>query len=231
MATVEESILQDFRETGKPPMRYEIYAIMDHVTRQTTKVAPRPPFSTAVFPLVLVSLYPPSRTPLTPTRTVLRACSQGRVAPSGSLVRPAEELSGGGRKGGGFQLCMDWLQGTENVRIIPVGADLFVWFGPIFHQTAAMGGVFAASECIAKQVRQEDDPWNSAIAGCAAGLVAGIRAHSIPTMCIGCAAIGGTFAAYEYVSGNLKGVLVQMSDDDKRKWRQSFFKKNEQKDE
>lgn len=65
--------------------------------------------------------------------------------------------------------------GTENVRTMPVGADLFVWFGLIFHQTAAMGGVFAASECIAKQVRQKDDPWNSAIAGCAAGLVVGIR--------------------------------------------------------
>lgn len=40
---------------------------------------------------------------------------------------------------------------------------------------AAMGGVFALTECAAEGIRGESDPYNAGIAGCAAGLVAGVR--------------------------------------------------------
>jgi Tim17/Tim22/Tim23/Pmp24 family len=38
-----------------------------------------------------------------------------------------------------------------------------------------MGGVFALTECAAEGIRGESDPYNAGIAGCAAGLVAGVR--------------------------------------------------------
>jgi hypothetical protein len=41
--------------------------------------------------------------------------------------------------------------------------------------TAAMGGVFSLTECAAESLRGESDAYNAGIAGCAAGLVAGIR--------------------------------------------------------
>jgi hypothetical protein len=121
--------------------------------------------------------------------------------------------------------------------------------------TAAMGGVFSLTECAAESLRGESDAYNAGIAGCAAGLVAGIRgmnfidiapccnnlmntkhdililAHSIPVMCAACAGVGATMFTYEYSGGNLKGALVNMSDEDKKAWRDSFFKKQKQADE
>jgi hypothetical protein len=38
-----------------------------------------------------------------------------------------------------------------------------------------MGGVFALTECAAENIRGENDAYNAGIAGCAAGLVAGVR--------------------------------------------------------
>ncbi|CAO3682833.1 unnamed protein product [Umbelopsis ramanniana] len=96
---------------------------------------------------------------------------------------------------------------------------------------AAMGGVFALTECAAEGIRGESDPYNAGIAGCAAGLVAGVRSHSIATMCAACAGVGATMFAYEYAGGNLKGTLVDMSEDDKKAWPDSFFKKNKQTEE
>ncbi|KAG2178906.1 hypothetical protein INT43_001753 [Umbelopsis isabellina] len=96
---------------------------------------------------------------------------------------------------------------------------------------AAMGGVFALTECAAESIRGESDAYNAGIAGCAAGLVAGIRAHSIPVMCAACAGVGATMFTYEYSGGNLKGALVNMSDEDKKAWRESFFKKQKQAEE
>ncbi|KAL1917813.1 uncharacterized protein VTP21DRAFT_3647 [Calcarisporiella thermophila] len=91
---------------------------------------------------------------------------------------------------------------------------------------AAMGGIFAGAECAASAVRGKDDMWNSAIAGCAAGVLAGVRAHSFATMCGACAAIGGTMAAYEYGGANIKGALANMTEEQKKKWRESFFKQS-----
>jgi hypothetical protein len=50
-------------------------------------------------------------------------------------------------------------------------------------------------------------------------------------MCAACAGVGATMFAYEYAGGNLKGTLVDMSEDDKKAWRDSFFKKNKQTEE
>jgi hypothetical protein len=118
-----------------------------------------------------------------------------------------------------------------------------------------MGGIFALTECAVEGFRGESDPYNAGIAGCAAGLVAGVKcmeavlfimslsncfisltlslllAHSIATMCAACAGVGATMFAYEYAGGNLKGTLANMPEEDKKAWRESFFKKNKQTEE
>lgn len=38
-----------------------------------------------------------------------------------------------------------------------------------------MGGIFTLGECVAKDIRKEDDAINAAIDGCAAGFLAGVR--------------------------------------------------------
>ncbi|OZJ07017.1 hypothetical protein BZG36_00010 [Bifiguratus adelaidae] len=95
---------------------------------------------------------------------------------------------------------------------------------------AAIGGIFAATECATRNIRGKEDMWNSAAGGCAAGIVAGIRAHSFSVMCGACAAIGGTMAAFEYGGGNIKGLMANMTAEEKRKWRESFFKKNQEEE-
>jgi hypothetical protein len=50
-------------------------------------------------------------------------------------------------------------------------------------------------------------------------------------MCAACAGVGGTMFAYEYSGGNLKGALVNMSDDEKKAWREDFFKKEKKTEE
>lgn len=42
-----------------------------------------------------------------------------------------------------------------------------------------MGGIFSLTECASKNIRGESDPLNAGIAGCAAGLVAGLKSKYI----------------------------------------------------
>ncbi|ORX47695.1 hypothetical protein DM01DRAFT_1385728 [Hesseltinella vesiculosa] len=88
---------------------------------------------------------------------------------------------------------------------------------------AAMGGIFTLGECVAKDIRQEDDPINAAIGGCAAGLVAGIKTHSIAKMCAACAGVGATMYGYEY-AGQLKGSMAGKSQAERKEIHDSFFK-------
>lgn len=48
-----------------------------------------------------------------------------------------------------------------------------------------MGGIFTLGECIAEDIRGEDDAINAGIGGCAAGLAAGIRSKSSSTIAMG----------------------------------------------
>jgi hypothetical protein len=40
-----------------------------------------------------------------------------------------------------------------------------------------MGGIFTLGECAAKDLREQDDAFNAAIGGCAAGMLAGIKSE------------------------------------------------------
>lgn len=104
-----------------------------------------------------------------------------------------------------------------------------------------MGGIFSLTECASKNIRGESDPLNAGIAGCAAGLVAGLKsksihglnwhsnklttiiAHSIAKMCAACAGVGATMYAYE-ASGEFKGLMDGKTQQEKKDHRDSFFK-------
>ncbi|CDH55075.1 hypothetical protein RO3G_06554 [Lichtheimia corymbifera JMRC:FSU:9682] len=88
---------------------------------------------------------------------------------------------------------------------------------------AAMGGIFSLTECASKNIRGESDPLNAGIAGCAAGLVAGLKTHSIAKMCAACAGVGATMYAYE-ASGEFKGLMDGKTQQEKKDYRDSFFK-------
>ncbi|KAI9283379.1 hypothetical protein BY458DRAFT_496353 [Sporodiniella umbellata] len=88
---------------------------------------------------------------------------------------------------------------------------------------AAMGGIFTLGECVAKDIRKEDDAINAGIGGCAAGFLAGIKTHSFGKMLLGCAAIGGTMYTYE-ASGQLKGQFANKTREEKKEYERAFFK-------
>ncbi|UZJ55907.1 hypothetical protein CBS101457_005227 [Exobasidium rhododendri] len=70
----------------------------------------------------------------------------------------------------------------------------------------AMGGVFSFTDSFVANTRRKNDALNGAAGGCAAGLVAGAGARSIPMMVGSCAALAtliGTFdAAGRSISGS-----------------------------
>ncbi|KAG1171984.1 hypothetical protein G6F70_007590 [Rhizopus microsporus] len=88
---------------------------------------------------------------------------------------------------------------------------------------AAMGGIFTLGECVAKDIRKEDDALNAAIGGCAAGFLAGVRTHSFGKMALGCAAIGGSMYAFES-TGGLKGQFADKNRQEKKEYEKAFFK-------
>ncbi|KAI8148779.1 Tim17/Tim22/Tim23/Pmp24 family-domain-containing protein [Fennellomyces sp. T-0311] len=88
---------------------------------------------------------------------------------------------------------------------------------------AAMGGIFSITECTVKDIRGQDDAVNAGIAGCAAGLAAGVKTHSLAKMCAACAGVGATMFAYEY-GGELKGSMTDKTLEERKEHRDSFFK-------
>ncbi|KDN39842.1 hypothetical protein K437DRAFT_239250 [Tilletiaria anomala UBC 951] len=122
---------------------------------------------------------------------------------------------------------------------------IFTRYGSTIATFTAMGGAFAFTDAAVANVRQKNDPYNGAAGGCAAGLVAGAQARSLPMMfgaCAGMAALVGTFDAAgrsmvglpsvsSYASGKAsEGEHGQVPGglswrEEKEKRRQAFFKK------
>ncbi|RKP37342.1 hypothetical protein BJ085DRAFT_12222, partial [Dimargaris cristalligena] len=75
-------------------------------------------------------------------------------------------------------------------------AGLFTRTGYVMPWLAALGGIYAATEGITSNVREEDDFWNAGLAGCVAGGLAGSRRKSISMMAGGCFVVGTTMGAY-----------------------------------
>ncbi|KAJ1923438.1 hypothetical protein IWQ60_005881 [Tieghemiomyces parasiticus] len=88
-------------------------------------------------------------------------------------------------------------------------AGVFTRTGYLMPYLAALGGIYAATEGIASNVREEDDFANAAVAGCVTGVLAGARNKSVPLMTGGCLVLGVSMGAYKYFGGfgtNLRGM-------------------------
>lgn len=71
-----------------------------------------------------------------------------------------------------------------------------------------MAGVFAATDSAVANARETKDAWNSAAAGCAAGLVAGAYQRNGQTMVFGCLGMGAMLGAFD-LSGNALKVSIE----------------------
>ncbi|KAJ1667928.1 hypothetical protein EV178_000862 [Coemansia sp. RSA 1646] len=105
--------------------------------------------------------------------------------------------------------------------------DVFKRYGGTIWFLAAMGGVFAGTSAAVTQIRGKDDYLNDATAGCAAGLLAGLRKRSIPAALGGCAFFATTMGTYEY-SGGLHGKMHGMTREERDEHRASLFASEEE---
>ncbi|KAJ2817618.1 hypothetical protein IWW50_006105 [Coemansia erecta] len=87
---------------------------------------------------------------------------------------------------------------------------------------AAMGGIFAGVDAAAAEIRGKEDYVNSAVAGCAAGLIAGIRKRSIPAALGSCAFFATAMGTYE-MSGGFEGKMHGMTRDERDDYRAGLF--------
>ncbi|KAJ2308391.1 hypothetical protein H4R23_004856 [Coemansia sp. Cherry 401B] len=85
-----------------------------------------------------------------------------------------------------------------------------------------MGGIFAGVDAVVSEVRGKDDYVNSAVAGCAAGLVAGIRKRSIPAALGSCAFFATAMGTYDF-SGGFEGKMHGMTRDQRDEYRAGLF--------
>ncbi|KAJ1993885.1 hypothetical protein GGI04_005892 [Coemansia thaxteri] len=100
--------------------------------------------------------------------------------------------------------------------------DMFRKHGGTIGFMAAMGGVFAGVDAAVSEIRGKDDHVNSAIAGCAAGLIAGARKRSIPAALGSCAFFATAMGTYQF-SGGFEGAMHGMTREQRDDYRAGLF--------
>ncbi|KAF8605054.1 hypothetical protein BDV93DRAFT_491213 [Ceratobasidium sp. AG-I] len=91
---------------------------------------------------------------------------------------------------------------------------------------SAMGASFAFTEAAVANAREIDDSFNGAAGGCAAGMLAGLRARSIPMAFASCAVIGTLVASFDAAGRSLTGGNQDTASIDTRaERRRRFFKR------
>ncbi|KAJ1852948.1 hypothetical protein GGH12_005167 [Coemansia sp. RSA 1822] len=128
--------------------------------------------------------------------------------------------------GAGAGLFVSAFQTAYSPRKGGKASDIFKRFGGTVTFMAAMGGIFAGVDAAMAEVRGQDDYVNSAVAGCAAGLIAGIRKRSIPAALGGCAFFATAMGSYE-MSGGFEGKMHGMSRDERDEYRAGLFASTE----
>ncbi|KAJ1733233.1 hypothetical protein LPJ61_001662 [Coemansia biformis] len=124
--------------------------------------------------------------------------------------------------GAGVGLFVSAFQTAYAPRKGGTGLDVLTKYGGTIGFMAAMGGIFAGVDAAAAQIRGKDDYLNSAAAGCAAGLIAGIRKRSIPAAVGSCAFIATTMGTYDY-SGGFEGKMHGMTRTQREEHRAGLF--------
>ncbi|PWN53800.1 hypothetical protein IE53DRAFT_309610 [Violaceomyces palustris] len=75
----------------------------------------------------------------------------------------------------------------------------------------AMGGIFSYTDSMVANIRQKNDAFNGAAGGCAAGLVAGAAARSIPMMAGSCIALASLVGTFDAAGKSLTGTYAKPS--------------------
>ncbi|QRV76082.1 mitochondrial import inner membrane translocase subunit TIM17 [Ceratobasidium sp. AG-Ba] len=105
-------------------------------------------------------------------------------------------------------------------------AGIFTRTGGTIGFFSAMGASFAFTEAAVANARETDDSLNGAAGGCAAGMLAGLRARSIPMAFASCAAIGTLVASFDAAGRSITGGAQDTAPTDVRaERRRRFFKK------
>ncbi|SAM82427.1 related to nadh-ubiquinone oxidoreductase 21.3 kda subunit [Ustilago bromivora] len=73
----------------------------------------------------------------------------------------------------------------------------------------AMGGIFSYTDSTVANFRQEDDAINGAVGGCAAGVVLGAAARSVPMMFGGCASLAALIGTFDAAGKSLQGTYAR----------------------
>jgi len=89
----------------------------------------------------------------------------------------------------------------ENVRWWGV----FARTGSAIYYTAAMGGSYMFVKALAGNYRNNDDAWNPAIGGLAAGMIAGFRYLSLPHVVFRGLGFAVLMGGFHFMGGSLRG--------------------------
>jgi len=77
-----------------------------------------------------------------------------------------------------------------------------------------MGGIFSYTDSTVANFRQKDDAINGAVGGCAAGVVLGAAARSVPMMFGGCASLAALIGTFDAAGKSLQGTYSRPSPKD-----------------
>ncbi|KAI8870379.1 hypothetical protein GQ42DRAFT_169143 [Ramicandelaber brevisporus] len=83
---------------------------------------------------------------------------------------------------------------------------------------AVAGGIYGSVQPLLANMREKNDPWNAAAAGCAVGFVIGAKKKALAPMLGRCALMGAIMGGYE-ATGGLESKLTR-SEQEVREWRE-----------
>ncbi|PVV03852.1 hypothetical protein BB560_001662 [Smittium megazygosporum] len=101
-------------------------------------------------------------------------------------------------------------------------SGIFTVHGSSIGLYAVIGGVFAGTRGLSAEIRKKDDYINTGIAGCAAGLIIGLRKRSLPSAVGRCAFLSSSLGFIDY-TGGLTNKIDELSAEERERIRASVF--------
>ncbi|KAJ5570526.1 NADH-ubiquinone oxidoreductase [Penicillium hispanicum] len=125
---------------------------------------------------------------------------------------------------GGVGLFASAVQNTlTRQNVGPLG--VFIRSGGTIGIFAAMGGTYSFVKTASANLREQEDPWNTAVGGFFSGAILGLRARTFPALLGYGVALSTAMAAFEYTGGTLFGYKKDREGDEferRQKLRKAF---------
>ncbi|CCU98632.1 unnamed protein product [Malassezia sympodialis ATCC 42132] len=116
--------------------------------------------------------------------------------------QPVNETFNAGLAGAGVGLLASAVQ--NSLQKHKAGAmGIFTRTGGTIALCTFVGGLFAYASASLANYRQKEDGYNGAAGGCAAGLVLGAAARSVPVMAGSCAGLGALVGSFQAAGSSL----------------------------